>query len=68
MSDTKNALLAWISSTPTLAVLADPITIISAIVLPVVLFTLGKAVDVLIQLHLNRQKPVRSPDRQKPDR
>jgi hypothetical protein len=55
MSDTKNALLAWISSTPTLAVAADPITIISAIVLPVVLFTLGKTVDVLIQLYVSKR-------------
>ena len=59
MNDTKNALLAWIASTPTLAVLADPITIISAIVLPVVLFTLGKTVDVLIQVWITRRKPDR---------
>jgi len=56
MSDTKNALLAWISSTPTLAVAADPITIISAIVLPVVLFTLGKTVDVLLQVWMSRRR------------
>ncbi len=56
MNDTKNALLAWLSSTPSLVAVADPITIISAIILPVVLFTLGKAVDVLIQLYLQRRK------------
>lgn len=55
MNDTKNALLAWLSSTPSLVAVADPIAIISAIILPVVLFTLGKTVDVLIQLHLNRR-------------
>jgi hypothetical protein len=57
MNDTKNALLAWISSTPTLAAVADPITLISAIILPVVLFTLGKTVDVLLQVWINRRKP-----------
>ena len=56
MNDTKNALLAWLSSTPTLVAIADPITIISAIVLPVVLFTLGKTVDVLIQLYVTRRR------------
>ncbi len=56
MNDTKNALLAWLSSTPTLVAIADPITIISAIVLPVVLFTLGKTVDVLLQVYLKRRE------------
>lgn len=56
MNDTKNALLAWISSTPTLVAVADPVTIISAIVLPVVLFTLGKTVDVLLQIYLKRRE------------
>lgn len=56
MSDTRNALLAWLSSTPSLVAAADPVTIISAIVLPVVLFTLGKTVDVLIQVWINRRR------------
>ncbi len=56
MSDTRNALLAWLSSTPSLVAAADPVTIISAIVLPVVLFTLGKTVDVLLQIYLKRRE------------
>ncbi|MBK9215113.1 MAG: hypothetical protein IPM59_05875 [Chloracidobacterium sp.] len=56
MNDMKNALLAWLSSTPSLVAAADPITIISAIIVPVVLFTLGKTVDVLIQLYVTKRR------------
>lgn len=55
MNDTKNILIAWLSSTT--SVLAaieyrEVITIISAIVLPVLFFTIGKTVDVLVQVYL----------------
>ncbi len=66
MNDTKNILLAWISSISSVFAAIEArtwITIISAVVLPIVFFTVGKAVDVLLQIHL-RQKD----ERQKHDR
>lgn len=53
MSDTRNAFLAWSSSL--LSVFTafetrDLITIVSAIVLPVVFFTVGKTIDVALQI------------------
>ena len=59
MSDTRNAFLAWVSSTASLFAAIetrDLITIISAIVLPVIFFTIGKTVDVLVQLYLKRRE------------
>ena len=59
MNDTRNALLAWVSSLTSLFAAIDTrdlLTIISAVVLPVVFFTVGKTVDVLVQLYLRRQK------------
>jgi len=61
MNDTKNILLAWISSLWTVFAAIETgtwITIISAIVLPVVFFTVGKTIDVVLQIHFrNRRKP-----------
>jgi len=59
MNDTKNILLAWVSTVTTLAAAMDTptwITLISAIVLPIVFFAIGKTVDVLLQIYLRRQK------------
>ena len=59
MNDTKNILLAWVSSASSLFAAIETrtwITVTSAIVLPVMFFTLGKAIDVLLQIHLHRQK------------
>ena len=58
MNDTKNILLAWASSvTSVMTALEtrDVITIISAIVLPVIFFTVGKTIDVLLQIHLRKR-------------
>ena len=59
MNDTKNILIAWLSSTT--SVLAaieyrELITIVSAIVLPVLFFTIGKTVDVWVQVYLDRRR------------
>ena len=57
MIDFKNLLLAWISSGVTIvAAFSDGnmLYIISAIILPIIFFTLGKTIDVLLQLHLRR--------------
>lgn len=61
MSDTRNAFLAWASSLASVFAAIetrDLITIISAIVLPVIFFTIGKSVDVLLQVYLRRRDSV----------
>ena len=60
MNDLKNIVLAWLSSASSLAAAIESrtlIALISAIVLPVIFFTIGKSVDVALQLYLNRQRP-----------
>ncbi|HEV8591919.1 MAG TPA: hypothetical protein VGQ55_07430 [Pyrinomonadaceae bacterium] len=59
MHDFKNILLAWISSASTIFAAVDggnSLYIVSAIILPIVFFTLGKTIDVLLQIYLDRQK------------
>lgn len=58
MNDAKNILLAWFSAgSPLVAAAASEtgLTIISAVVLPVLLFALGKTVDVILQIYLKRR-------------
>ena len=58
MSDTRNAFLAWASSLGSVLTAIetrDLITIISAIVLPVVFFAVGKTVDVMVQVYLKKR-------------
>ena len=57
MNDIKNIALAFISSaTSVFAAIEsrESFTIVSAIVLPVVLFAIGKTIDVLLQIYLHR--------------
>jgi hypothetical protein len=59
MHDLKNILLAWISTLTTVAAAIESrtlITIISAIVLPVIFFTVGKTIDVLLQIHFRERE------------
>ena len=60
MHDIKNFWLAWVSSLSTLFATFEAdrlITIISAIILPVMFFTIGKTVDVCLQIYFkNREK------------
>lgn len=59
MNDTKNILLAWISSLSSVLTAIETrtwITIISAIVLPIIFFTVGKSVDVLLQIYFRRRE------------
>ena len=63
MNDTKNIFLAWASSfTSVMAApeTRDVITIVSAIVLPVIFFTVGKTIDVLLQIHLRKRDKKRN--------
>ena len=57
MTDTRNFFLAWLSSISSLFTAIDTgdvLAIVSAVVLPVIFFTIGKTVDVLVQMYLSR--------------
>ena len=57
MNDFKNILLAWASASTSMHAAVEAqtlLTIISAIILPIVFFTLGKTVDILLQIHFRR--------------
>ena len=59
MQDIKNFYLAWISSVPVMFAVGSQtlITVISAIILPIVFFAIGKAADIALQIYLdNRRK------------
>ncbi len=59
MNDTKNLFIAYLSSLSSFLAAIETrtvITLISAIVLPIVFFAIGKTVDVLIQLYLHNRK------------
>lgn len=59
MNDAKNILLAWTSTVTTLFAAIETrtlMTVISVIVLPVIFFTLGKAIDVAVQIYLRRER------------
>ena len=58
MNDTKNILLAWISSVTSVFAAIEArtwITIISARVLPIVFFAVGKTIDVYLQIYFRRR-------------
>ena len=62
MSDYKNIFLAWASTTSSMLAAVEAktlLTIISAIVLPVIFFTIGKTVDVVVQVYLRRRDELR---------
>jgi hypothetical protein len=59
MQDIKNFYLAWLSSLPVMFAIESRtlITVISAIILPIVFFAIGKAADIALQVYLhNREK------------
>ncbi len=59
MNDTKNMILAWASSVTTVLAAIQSrtlLTIISVFVLPTIFFAIGKAVDVLLQIYLRKEK------------
>ena len=66
MNDTKNILLAWISSLSSVFMAIEAgtwITLLTAVVLPVVFFTVGKTVDVLLQIYFRRSDKRRKHER-----
>ena len=58
MNDTKNILLAWVSAGTTLLTnVSDGLMpLVSAVVLPILFFAVGKTVDVLVQLYVNHKR------------
>lgn len=55
MHDFKNILIAWISSATAVFTAIETrtlITVISAIVLPILFFSIGKTIDVILQIYL----------------
>jgi len=66
MSDYKNILLAWVSTASSVFAAVEMktmMTIISAIVLPVIFFTIGKTVDVAVQVYFRKREERRKPER-----
>lgn len=58
MNDVKNIFLAWVSAgSPMLAAISSEsgLTILSAVVLPILFFAAGKTIDVLLQVHLRNR-------------
>lgn len=59
MNDLKNFAIAYCSSVTSLFAAIEMrtlITIVSAIILPILFFTAGKAVDVALQIHLHKRR------------
>lgn len=59
MHDIKNIFIAWVSTASSVfaAIEAKTVmTIISAVVLPVIFFTIGKTVDVLLQIYFKNRE------------
>ena len=59
MNDTKNILLAWISSLSSVLAALETgtwTTLFSAVVLPITFFVVGKAVDVALQIYFRKER------------
>ncbi|MBX3281185.1 MAG: hypothetical protein KF756_01790 [Acidobacteria bacterium] len=56
MNDTKNILLAWASSFASFIGSREASEILSAIVLPIIFFAVGKTADILLQLYFARRR------------
>jgi hypothetical protein len=58
MNDLKNFYFAWVASIPFLATIhaGTLITFFSAIIVPVLCFLLGKAIDVAVQFYLQKER------------
>lgn len=59
MNDLKNIFIAWVSSVSTVFAAIETrtlVTIVSAVVLPIIFFAIGKAIDVWVQFRLHARK------------
>jgi hypothetical protein len=71
MNDLKNFILAYSSTISSVFAAIETrtlITIVSAIVLPIIFFAIGKTVDVILQIHLEKRRRSRkNPNARRPD-
>ena len=68
MNDIKNISLAWVSTVTSVCTAIEAktvITIVSAVVLPVLFFAIGKTVDVVLQIHFRRSEAKRNSEMNK---
>ena len=71
MNDMKNIFIAWISTSTSLFAaieLKTVLAIVSAVVLPIISFSIGKTVDVLLQIYLKRRSEASDFTAEKPRR
>lgn len=71
MSDYKNILLAWVSTASSVFAAVEMktvMTIISAVVLPVIFFTIGKTVDVAVQVYFRKREKSRDHERRREEK
>lgn len=69
MNDLKNILIAWISVSSSIFTVVEAktvITIVSAIILPILFFSIGKTVDVLLQIYFRNREDMRQKERKQP--
>ena len=62
MNDVKNIFIAWVSTSTSLFAAIELKTVLSslsAVVLPIVFFSIGKTVDVLLQIYLRKRETER---------
>ncbi len=67
MNDIKNILIAWISTSSSILTAIEAktvVTIVSAIVLPILFFTIGKTVDVLVQIYFRNREERRQKEKE----
>lgn len=58
MTDHRNVLLAWASTVTSIAAVIDMskwLAFVSAVILPIVFFAVGKTIDVFVQIYLRRR-------------
>ena len=58
MHDIKNFYLAWVASVPYLTAIETHtlISLISAVVLPIVFFAIGKTADIVLQIYFRSKE------------
>lgn len=67
MNDAKNIFIAYFSTATSLFAAIETrtlITIVSAVVLPIVFFAVGKTVDVLLQIYLHKTRNTKQNEEQ----
>jgi hypothetical protein len=67
MNDIKNLFIASVSAATSIVASEAVVSIVSALVLPVVFFAIGKSVDVAVQVVLHRRRMAREYDENSKD-